>query len=533
MTDDARRGDRGGSPAPDLEAWLRAGPLGGGACRRVMETSISWIFLYETRALKLKKPVDLGFLDFSTTKKREWAVRRELAFNRLTAPDIYLAVHAVSRDARGGLHMEGDGAAPAATVVDWALEMRRFDEEAILSNRLGAVDGAFAEALGRDIARFHGDAAPGAAGGGATGLAYILSSNARLIRQEAEDLGAAAVEDLIAGTEAAFDAVAPLLDRRGAQGFVRACHGDLHLGNILLENGRPVLFDCIEFSDRLREIDILYDIAFLLMDLAFRGAPEAANRVLNGWLDEAARWLETPAGVPRAGALWAGLAALPLFQAVRATVRAHVNAYEGKGEQARRYLAAARGWLAPVQPRLVAVGGLSGSGKSTLARALAPGLGPAPGAVILRTDEIRKRQAGVAPTGRLGPSAYTAAAGAAVYDELYRLVRICLSAGRAVIADGVFLRPEERAAIEAAAREAGAAFHGLWLEASPDVMERRIGGRRDDASDADGGVLARQVTQEPGPITWRRLDANGRPPTPDDLRLVLGLDGAKGSADRP
>jgi aminoglycoside phosphotransferase family enzyme/predicted kinase len=518
--------DRGGRLAPDLETWLRAGPLGDGACQRVMETSISWIFLYETRALKLKKPVNLGFLDFSTTPKREWAVRRELAFNRVTAPDIYLAVHPIGRDAGGVLQLRGAGPPAAAGVVDWALEMRRFDEEAMLSNRIAAIDVAFAENLGREIARFQGKAEAGAAGGGAAGLAYIVDSNARLIRQEVEDLGGAAfVEALIGATQSSFEAVALLLDRRATQGFVRACHGDLHLGNILVEQGRPVLFDCIEFSDRLREIDILYDVAFLLMDLAFRGAPQAANRVLNGWLDEAARSFAAAMDGAGARGLWEGLAALPLFQAVRATVRGHVNAYEGKRDLAGRYLAAARTWLAPPKPRLVAVGGFSGSGKSTLARSLAPSLGPAPGAVILRTDEIRKRLAGVAPTQRLEPSSYTPAASAAVYEELCDLARICLAAGQVVIADGVFLRPNERAAIEAAAGRAGVPFDGLWLEASASELERRIGGRRDDASDADARVLAAQLTQDPGSVTWRRYAAGAVSGDLAAVRRDLGLSG--------
>jgi aminoglycoside phosphotransferase family enzyme/predicted kinase len=495
---------------PDIEAWLRAGAGGPALCEKVIETSISWVYLFPDRALKLKKPLDLGFLDFTTPTKRRWATERELAFNRATAPDIYRAVRAITRGGDGRLTFDGAG-----TAADWALEMRRFDETAMLSNRLAVVDGAFAEGLGRTIARYHLQAPPGAVGGGARGLRFVLESNAHLLRGETDQLGADDVERLLAATERAFESVTPLLDRRHAAGFVRCCHGDLHLGNILLEDGAPVLFDCIEFNDALREIDVLYDVAFLLMDLTFRDAQEAANRVMNGWLDEAARGLD--------GGLFEGLAALPLLQAVRATVRAHVNALEGATDQARRYLAAAERYLAPPAPVLLAVGGLSGSGKTTLARALAPTLGASPGAVVLRSDEIRKRLWGRSPKEKLPPEAYAREVGERVYQTLYDTARTCLAAGRAVVVDAVFLSGDERRRIEAIAREAGTEFHGVWLEAPPETLRDRLAARRDDASDADARVLDFQLALDPGPIDWLRpADANG-PGGPEALRRALGL----------
>jgi hypothetical protein len=496
--------------APDVEAWLRAGAGGNVACDKVIETSISWVFLFADRALKLKKPLDLGFLDFTTPEKRRWASERELVFNRRTAPDIYRGVHAITRAADGRLAFDGAG-----EVAEWALEMRRFDETAMLSHRLAAVDGAFAEELGRTIARFHLEAPRGTVGGGAKGLAFVLRSNAHLLHGESAQLGKPEVEHLLAATQRAFERIAPLLDRRLEAGFVRCCHGDLHLGNILLEGGAPILFDCIEFNDAMREIDVLYDIAFLLMDLSFRQAPEAANRVMNGWLDEAARGFDA--------SLWEGLAALPLFQALRATVRAHVNALEGETEPARRYLAAAARHLAPLPPVLLAIGGLSGSGKSTLARALAPLLGSPPGAVVLRSDEIRKRLWGRGPKERLPPEAYAPAAGQAVYETMCEAARASLAAGCAVVADAVFLQAEERRRIQAIAREMGSGFHGVWLEAPPAVLRDRVAGRRDDASDADERVIDLQLALDPGPIDWpRRADANN-PGAPEALLQGLGL----------
>jgi predicted kinase len=265
----------------------------------------------------------------------------------------------------------------------------------------------------------------------------------------------------------------------------------------MVEHGRPVLFDCVEFSDRLSLIDVLYDLGFLLMDLDFTGARGAANRALNGWLDEAAR------GLPAEG-FWEGLAALPLFQSVRAAVRAHVTVNQDDAELARRYLAAAQGHLAPEPPRLVAVGGYSGSGKTTVARTRAPGIGPAPGAVVLRSDEIRKRLWGRAPLERLPPEAYAPGQSERVYAAMIDAARKTLAAGFAVVLDAAFLRRQERDAAGRLARETGVAFEGVWLEADPDVLRARVAARTGDASDADVAVLERQLAFDVGEIGWRR-----------------------------
>ncbi|MBV8683850.1 MAG: AAA family ATPase [Caulobacteraceae bacterium] len=477
--------------APEVEAWLRAGADGRWACDRVEETSISWLYFYPGRVLKLKKPLDLGFVDFTTPDRRRWAAQREVAFNRRTAPDVYRRVITISRGAEGRV-----GGAGVGEPLDYAVEMRRFDEAAILANR-PPPDGDFAEDLGRRIARFHLTADRGTSGCGAGGMDYVIRSNADQLAGCNGGLDRAAVEGLGAATTAAFERLRSLLDERMAEGFCRACHGDLHLSNILVERGEPVLFDCIEFSDRLREIDVGYDVAFLLMDLVHRGAAVAANRALNGWLDEAAR------GMP--ASLWRGLATLPLFQSVRACVRAHVNAREGKAEAARKYLSAARRYLEAPAPQLIAVGGLSGSGKSTHARRLAPDLGGAPGAVVLRSDELRKRLWGVAPTKKLGPEAYEPEATAKVYEALFSTAREVLQAGRCVIADAAFLEPPHRVRIEAIAREAGAPFEGIWMEAPEVVLRGRLASRVADASDADAQVLSTQLARDVGAIEWRRM----------------------------
>ncbi len=476
----------------DLDRWLAAGAGVCPPCDRLIETPISKVYLFPDRVFKRKKPVDFGFLDFTTLAKRKWASERELRLNSQIAPDIYRGLHSVISD-QDGFHLAPFGTRGA---VDFVLEMRRFDETAVLSECPDRVDGDLAETIGREVARFHASAAPGVLGGGAEGLEYVLNSNAQHIRQLAPVLGDDDARRVIVRTANAFDDMADLLDARLEQGFVRACHGDLHLGNILLENGRAVLFDRIEFNDRLIEIDVLYDLAFTLMDLTFRGRMGEANRALNGWLDEAARHFPVEA-------LYQGLAALPLFQSVRAAVRCHVSGHNGQSDAARAYLKAAEQHLTTSLPQLVAIGGLSGSGKSTLAREIAPKTGHAPGAVILRSDEIRKRLFGVDPTEHLPADAYTAEADARIYAAMFAAARTVLKAGGSVVLDATFRDParrEEAMSLHASAR-------GYWLDAPAEVLRARVAGRTNDASDADLAILNHQLAQSRPVTDWSLIDA--------------------------
>jgi aminoglycoside phosphotransferase family enzyme/predicted kinase len=474
----------------EVTAWL-AEQFGG-----PIETAISRVFLGPEVAYKLKRHVSLGYVDFSTADRRLWALDRELAFNSRTC-DVYRRLRPITRAAGGGLEWEGAG-----EVIDHALEMRRFDGEAVLAARPEAVDGELADALGRTIARFHAESTPRPEGGWRS-MAFTIGSNAELLTDLSDTLGSGDVERLLAATKAEFEQRLPLLRARTIGGFARRCHGDLHLGNILLEAGAPVLFDCIEFNDLLSDIDVQYDLAFLLMDLEFRGRRDAATRVLSAYLDEAAR------GFPYQ--IWAGLAALPLMLSVRAGVRAHVLAHSGDMDTARRYLAAGMAHLSPAPPRLLAAGGLSGSGKSAFARDVAPGLGASPGAVILRTDEIRKRLAGLRPGERGGPEIYGAEMSVRTYDAMFDAAKALLAAGQAVVLDATFLDPALRARAEQTAQAASVPFAGIWLEAPPELLALRVAGRTGDASDADAAVLGAQFSRDPGDVTWTRLDAAGPP----------------------
>jgi predicted kinase len=302
---------------------------------------------------------------------------------------------------------------------------------------------------------------------------------------------------------------------------VRRCHGDLHLGNICLFDGKLLLFDALEFSEAIASVDVLYDFAFLLMDLMHRGQRDLANLALNRYLDLTSED--------------DGLAAMPAFLSLRAVIRGHViatAAEHGRGSrdpasafaEARCYVEEAAAVLRLAPARLVAIGGLSGSGNSTLALRLAPELGVPPGARVLRSDVLRKRRFGLIPEARLPPEAYRSEVTALVYRELCERAAVALKAGYAALVDAVALRDEERRAFAAVAQASGVPFTGLWLDAPAETMRARVGARRADASDASVDVLDRQLQADPGTLDWDRIDASGGPDaTFASARRALGL----------
>ena len=484
-------------------AFLAApGTLAAGVTAERLETHGAHVFLAGDHAFKIKRAVRHSYMDFSTLALRRRALERELEINRGSAPEIYLDLMAITREAGGSLALGGAG-----VPVEWALRMRRFEQTSLFSHL--ASKGLPAEtlnALGDEVHRSHA-AAPVAPGSGT--LARLLGVIDQITGGlgEAPDL-AATLEGFRAAATRQVQQHGALIERRAAAGMVRRCHGDLHLENIVLWHGRPTLFDAIEFDEDLATVDTLYDLAFLLMDLEQRAGRPAANLVLNRYLWRSQSMFDLE-----------GLALLPPFLALRAGVRAMVclqrarlasaETRRGLERSGRSYLDAAIAYLEPPAARLIAVGGFSGTGKSTLARALGPRLGPAPGAVHLRSDLERKALHGVDELQRLPASAYSAAEGRRVYEALSCKARAALAAGHAVIADAVFSTPEERAAIEAVAREQHIAFDGLWLTASAAVLAGRIARRTNDASDATADVLHAQVQRGTGHMTWREIDASG------------------------
>lgn len=471
----------------------------------VIETHAARVFLAGPDAYKVKKRVRLPFLDFSTLAERHRAAAREMEINAPHAPGLYLGLVAIVRAADGHLRLGGEG-----TIVDWAVHMRRFDQAALLARQAeqGPLPDALCKALAAMTARYHRDSLVEEGADGARALEPVVRQLVEALGAGQQDLGqhAAFAERL----QAVSARTASLLQARGQVGCVRRCHGDLHLNNVVLIDGAPVPFDALEFSEQLATIDVLYDLAFLLMDLDFRGDRHAANVVLNAYV----------AAAPVGGEI-EGLAALPLFLACRAGVRAAVGierVAQTTGimqDEARsavaRYAALALSYLEPPPPVLIAVGGLSGTGKSTLAAGLAGTVGPAPGALHVRSDVERKAMFGVSETERLTPEHYRAEVSDKVYARVLQKARGALSTGHAVIVDAVFAKPAERAAIEAVARECGCTFAGLWLTAAHETLFARVEQRRGDASDADRAVVAKQLSYDTGPVTWSKVDAGGAP----------------------
>ena len=468
-----------------------------------IDTHGAIVFLAGDRAFKLKRAVRYPYLDFSTVDRRRAVCEAELALNRRTAPDIYLAVEPVGRQADGTLAL-GNG-----KPVDWLVVMQRFAPECLLDTmaRKGPLAPAMIRDLADGIAAFH-DCAEIVPGPGGERVQAVIGGNRASMAALPEDLlPADACDRLHRRSLAMLDTLRPLLDERGRSGHVRHCHGDLHLANICLWQGKPVLFDCLEFDPELATTDVLYDLAFLLMDLWQRGLHAEASLLFNRYCDMRA---ESD-----------GLAAMPLFLSMRAAVRAHVNASAAerqvdaaaraqKSEAARAYLAAALGFLQRPAPRMIAIGGLSGTGKSTLAAGLAPLAGSAPGARWLRSDVLRKRLAGVLPEASLPADAYTRARSRAVYDTLIEEARRTLASGMDVVVDAVFADSAERRAVADAAAACGAPFTGLWLEAPPETMRARVGTRRGDPSDADAAVVDRQIGYALGDLAgWRTIGAGG------------------------
>ena len=459
---------------------------------RPVETHISLVFVGAADAFKLKKAVRYDFLDFSTLEARAHFLRRELELNQPAAPELYREILPVTRAPDGTLALGGAG-----EVVEWVLRMAPLPAEDFLPAvaARGALDPAMLDEMADAVAALH-ESAPRAARDfdSRARMEIVLAGNLRSCRGAGID--PARAEALAETLGALLARIAPVLRARAAEGRVRRCHGDLHLGNLVLLGGHPRPFDALEFDEALAITDTGYDIAFLVMDLELRCGRPAANRVLNRYL-------------ARSGDITL-LGPLPFWLGLRAMVRAHVEARAGR--DGLRYLAAAEGYATPIAPRLVAIGGLQGTGKTWLARALAPLLGVAPGAVHLRSDEIRKRHFGVAPTARLPAEAYAPEVSAAVHATLFAQAATALAAGHSVVLDAVFLDPAMRAAAEAAA--VAHPFQGIWLEAPAGVLEARIAARSAegrDASDADLAVLARAAQVDPGPIGWARIDAAADP----------------------
>ncbi|MBB6408914.1 AAA family ATPase [Mesorhizobium sangaii] len=464
-----------------------------------IETHISRIFLTGERAYKMKRAVKLPYVDFSAPALRLTACEKEVELNSRTAPGLYLGVRRITRQADGKLAFDGTG-----QMVDAAIEMVRFDQSKLLDRMAtaGELTPGLMTAVARMIVGYHRAAPTIHNGSGSSNMAGVLDINEAGFATS-HVFAKAEVTSFAEAFRTTLARHSGLLDRREAAGKIRRCHGDLHLRNICLFDGEPRLFDCIEFNDQIASIDVLYDLAFLLMDLWHRGFPQFANLVMNRYLDEADDE--------------DGFILLPFFMAVRAAVRAHVTATqvaEGSADsdkltaEARSYFELARSFLQETPPRLVAIGGFSGSGKTTVAEALAAHVGVPPGARIVESDRIRKAMHGVPAETRLPNKAYRPEVSDRVYREMAWRAGLILSEGRSVVADAVFDRSADRDRIEKAARDRGVAVAGFWLEADPLVLWQRVSGRKGGPSDATIDILSRQLQRNATQATWRKINAD-------------------------
>jgi len=454
-----------------LEA-LRRRLARGGREVALRETHLSWVLLAGRLAIKLKKPVRLPFVDFSTAAARHAACADELRLNRRLAPSLYRRLVRV-RGAPGAPRLVGSGEA-----IDTLLCMRRFGEDALLSRRLaaGALDARTVERLALRVARFHDAAEPAPAAGDAVDEA--TSPLARVLDQLAPFESPAWQDQASCWLQGSRDRLGAAFRARRAQGAVRDGHGDLHLANTVDLGTEVTAFDCIEFDPALRRIDVMNDIAFATMDLAARGRADLAHRFLDAYL--AAR------------GDYGGLAVLRFYETGRACVRQLVRRLSpGDAGDAPDYLgfAARRMSAAPGRPRLAILCGVAGSGKSTIAAALVD----ATGAVRVRSDVERKRLRGA---GAAGDALYTADMTTATYARLVECARSGLAAGYDVLVDAAFLQRAQRACFATLARTLQVPFTILACEAPAPELVRRVAARAaagTDPSDADVAVLERQL----------------------------------------
>jgi aminoglycoside phosphotransferase family enzyme/predicted kinase len=489
------------NPTDQSEAirFLEGGADRGSRAIRI-DTHGAVIFLIGDQAFKIKRAVKYDYMDLSTLEKRRTLLDREFELNRDGAPSIYRRVIPLVRQTNGALALDKTG-----EILEWVLWMNRFAPQAELTNiaKTHGISDGLAQDLGVSIARYHKKAAVKTLDG-ATLICEILDELDRVFNTMSDSFHADARSFVAKGRKACAMHTAHFQQRTN-NGFIRRCHGDLHLRNIIMIDGVPTPIDALEFDERLGTCDTFYDLAFLLMDLDHQGMPHAANLVLNAYLGEQNFDLSD-----------AGLALLPLYLSIRAAIRAMVDvqtaAVSANGKNmlrdARAYLRQALEYLDHKAPILVAIGGYSGTGKTTIARAVAHHIGAAPGAIHLRSDVLRKTLLNRKPLDHLGPDGYTPHITARTYETMRQQAKQVLDQGHSAIIDAVHSNPKARAAVKQIATSAGCAFVGIWLESPTQTRLARVASRGPDASDADADVVNQQATTDPGPIGWHRIATN-------------------------
>lgn len=459
---------------------------------QVLETHISWVILTGPFAYKIKKPMDFGFLDFSTLERRQRFCEEELRLNSRLADKLYLDVLPITGSPDSPV-IGGDGEA-----FEYAIRMRQFDQSDLFDARQerGQLEPGLLLTLARQTADFHDKVprVPEEKPLGTPAAVYAgMQENFDQIRPMIDDPALLAQLDQLEGwTLCTFDRLRGLVQKRRDGGFVRECHGDLHLANITVYDGEVTVFDCIEFSEPFRWIDVMNDLAFLLMDLESRREYALSSLVLNTYLEFRGDF--------------DGLALLPLYKAYRALVRAKIALFtmnnptlgeaekQGLMQRYRDYATLAETYSEIPSRFLLATTGLSGSGKSVVSQALALNLG----LVRLRSDVERKRLFGLGPLDKsksgLNTNIYAPEATRQTYDLLASRAEQLLATGLPVIVDAACLKVSEREQLEAVAENQGVPFVLIDCEA-PDALRRKwVSVRANDASEADTSLLDEQKT---------------------------------------
>lgn len=453
---------------------------------KVVETHISWVILTGAFAYKIKKPVNLGFVDFRSLQRRQYFCNREITLNRRLTPNVYKRVVPITgSDDNPRFHGEGE-------VIEYAIKMRQFDESLLLDRLAQTITGSQIDQLADVVADFHKriEVASLTQPFGRSDVIHDaaeenFSEISLQLQQEC-----VAIERLRAWTEYQFGELEDVFEKRRHGGMVRECHGDMHLGNMFMEDGKPVVFDCIEFNDSFRFIDIMSEVAFTVMDLASHGRTDLAYRFLNRWLEQTGDY--------------AGLRVLRFYLVYRAMVRAKVaciRAHEAgidPDEAARQerefdnYIKLATQFAKPHSPKLVITHGFSGSGKTSGTQCLVE-----KGAVRVRSDVERKRLFNLGPGESSSGAIYTAADTKRTYDQLAMMAREIIEAGFTAIVDATFLKKAQREEFRELAFCLGVPFTILNFEVSEDILRQRIRKRAaqgNDASEADESVLDLQLT---------------------------------------
>ncbi len=460
----------------------------------LIQTHISFVLLTGKYAYKVKKPMYFGFLDFSTLEKRHFYCQEELRLNRRLAPNLYLQVLGISSNSQGGFEFCAESSVDA---TEYAIQMLQFPQEQLLINVFEQNKLTFAHVadIGKQLSEFHAKANTNehiSSFGTAAGLKAVADDNYAMTEKY---IGLAQTQTQLdqtrAYTDKCFVLNADLFRDRLAQGKIRECHGDLHLKNICLVDNKVQIFDCIEFNEPFRNTDVLYDAAFLVMDLQYRGRPDLANAFLNNYLELANDY--------------DGVLLLPLFCSMRAYIRAKVTSFllddanipepvkAVAKQEAADYYKLAHEYTQPRPGKIYMMSGLSGTGKSTTARALSHKIE----AIHLRSDAIRKHLAGIDLKQRGDAEIYSPEMTKRTYDELLRLGIKLAGNGFAVILDAKYDRVSLRSEVIAAANSSQISLEIIFCHADLETLNQRLQERgENDIADATPEILANQIFED-------------------------------------